>query len=367
MTSLFEPLRIRTMEFPNRAWMSPMCMYSADPAHPGEPTDFHYAHYRARAAGGAGLVMLEATGVTAEGRITPFDLGLWDDRQIPSFARVAAAIRDDGAVAGVQLAHAGRKASTDKPWHGGGYLGGTTPGGEPGLGWQPVGPSAVAFPGLPVPHELTRDEIAGVVEAFAAAARRALAAGFGVVEIHAAHGYLLHEFLSPVSNHRTDEYGGSLENRARIVLEVIDAVRRVWPADRPVFLRVSTTDWIEENPGDDRESWTLDQTVILARWAYQHGVDLVDASSGGIDVVPLPRSVDYQTSRAARLRREASGPVAGVGRIADAAQAQELVSNGQVDAVFLGHAMLRNPSWANAAALTLGASPRYVEQYAYAL
>ena len=218
-----------------------------------------------------------------------------------------------------------------------------------------------------MPHELTQEEIAGLVAAFADAARRAEAAGFDVVEIHAAHGYLLHSFLSPITNQRTDEYGGSLENRARFVIEIIDAVRAVWPEGKPVFLRVSTTDWVEENPEDNRGSWTLAQTVQLSKWAAEHGVDLIDASSGGLDIVPIPRDKDYQTRNAAVVRAETGALTAAVGRIDSPQLAEELVASGQADAVFLGRPLLSNPSWANDAALVLGASPRFIKQYAYTL
>ncbi|MGO1976484.1 NADH:flavin oxidoreductase/NADH oxidase [Brachybacterium tyrofermentans] len=363
MTTLFTPIQLRGLEIPNRAWMSPMCTYSADPsaAAAGRPTDFHLAHYSARAAGGAGLVVLEATGVAPEGRISPFDLGLWNDTQIPDFARVAAAIRAQGAVAGIQLAHAGRKASTGRPWEGGDWLGADA------LGWTPHGASPVAFPGGPVPQEMSREDIAAVVTSFADAARRALEAGFQVAEIHAAHGYLLHSFLSPLANQRTDEYGGDLAGRARLVLEVIDAVREVWPQDQPVFLRISTTDWVEENPEDARESWTYEQSAQLAAWAGEHGVDLVDASSGGSDVVPIPHEEDYQTRYAARLSRDTDVQVAAVGRVKNAARADQLIRDGEADAVFVGREMLRDPSWANHAARELGTTPRFIEQYAYAL
>jgi len=363
VTTLFTPLQLRGLEIPNRAWMSPMCTYSAaaEPATAGRPTDFHLAHYSARAAGGAGMVVLEATGVAPEGRISPFDLGLWEDAQIPDFARIASAIRAQGAVAGIQLAHAGRKASTGRPWEGGAWLG------TDEHGWMPYGASPVAFPGGPVPHELTREDIASVVRSFADAARRALEAGFQVAEIHAAHGYLLHSFLSPLTNHRTDEYGGDLAGRARLVLEVVDAVRAVWPQEMPVLMRISTTDWVEENPEDPRESWTYEQSAQLATWAGEHGVDLVDASSGGNDVVPVPHDVDYQTRYAARLRRDTPVAVGAVGRVKDAAQAEELLTSGQADAVLVGREMLRDPSWANHASRTLGAAPRFLEQYAYAL
>lgn len=369
MTSVFDPIQIRGIEIPNRVWMSPMCTYSAQPdgRFVGRPDDFHLAHYASRAAGGVGLVMVEATGVTRDGRISPYDLGLWDDDQIEAYARVARGIRRGGAVPGIQLGHAGRKASSDRPWSGGRFIAAGDPVGESGDGWPPVSASAIAFPGASVPHELTADDIATTVSAFADAARRADTAGFDVVEIHAAHGFLLHSFLSPVANRRTDEYGGSLENRARLVLEVVDAVRAVWPAHKPVFLRVSTTDWIEENPEDSRDSWTVAQTVQLSRWATARGVDLVDASSGGVDVVPIPADRDYQTRRAAIVRTESAVVTAGVGRVDTAAYAEELVARGSVDAVFIGRALLRNPSWANDAAVEMGATPRFIEQYAYAL
>ncbi|GAA2232796.1 NADH:flavin oxidoreductase/NADH oxidase [Rarobacter faecitabidus] len=338
-----------------------MCMYSADPApgRAGFPTDFHVAHYAARAAGGAGLVTVEATGVSPEGRISPYDLGLWDDAQISSFARLTAGIRAGGAVPAIQLAHAGRKAATDKPWLGGGSVS------ETDLGWLPIGPSPLAFPGLPVPAELSRDEISAVVAQFAAAARRADAAGFDVVEIHAAHGYLLHSFLSPISNKRADEYGGSLENRARIVLEVAGAVRAVWPESKPLFMRVSATDWIEENPHDSRDAWTVEQTTQLARWVAELGVDLIHVSSGGVDQVPVPNDVDYQTRLAAEIKRDANVLVGAVGRITTPQQAERLLAEGEADAIYVGREMLRTPSWANDAAIELGARPRFIEQYAY--
>ena len=340
-----------------------MCTYSAhpEPALAGRPNDFHLAHYASRAAGGAGLVMVEATGVVSEGRISPFDLGIWHDNQIEDFARLASAIKASGSVPAIQLAHAGRKASTDRPWLGGNPLG------EEEYGWSTFGPSQTAFPGYPEPQLMTKDQIDAVVDAFAQSARRALHAGFEVVEIHAAHGYLLHSFLSPVSNQREDEYGGSLENRCRIVLDIIDAVRQVWPSDRPVFLRVSTTDWINENPDDEREAWGVEDTVQLVGWALQHGIDLVDCSSGGTEPTPIPNSRDYQTANAARVRAEAGVPVAAVGRISDPIWAEELVSGGHADAVFIGRALLRDASWVNNAAIALGAQPRFVEQYDYAL
>lgn len=363
MSKLFDQLSIREVTIPNRVWMSPMCTYSAnpEPGEAGKPTDFHLAHYSSRAAGGAGLVVLEATAVAHVGAISPWDLGLWSNDHIKPHKRLADAIHANGAIAGVQLAHAGRKASTDLPWQGGGYVSPET------LGWQPVGPSPVEFPGMPAPEELSVENIHDVIQQFADAAVRADKAGFDVVEIHAAHGYLLHNFLSPISNKRTDAYGGSLENRARIVLEVIDAIRAVWPESKPVFMRISMTDWVEENPADDRKSWTMDQSAQLVKWASERGVDLIDASTGGVDIVPIPHDKDYQTAKATELRARTAVAIAAVGRIDDVATADTLVSSGDVDAVFLGRPLLKNPSWVNQAAEQLGAQPRFIQQYAYVL
>ncbi len=363
MTELFEPLTVRGTTIPNRVWMSPMCTYSAvsEGTDVGAPNDFHLAHYAARAAGGVGLAVVEATGVMPEGRISPYDLGLWDDAQVPAHRRLAAAIADAGALPGIQLAHAGRKASMERPWLGGEPV----PVAEGG--WPVVGPSAVAFPGYPEPSAMSLEEIAAVIGAWADAARRALEAGYEVVEIHAAHGYLLHSFLSPLSNTRTDNYGGSLENRSRIVLDVIDAVRRIWPEDKPVFLRISSTDWVSENPEDGREAWTLEDSIVLSRWAGQHGADLIDASSGALVPASIPHREDYQTFNAAQLKASGGTLVAAVGRITDPAAASELLSSGCADAVFIGRALLRDASWANNAAAVLGAKGRFIHQYDYAV
>ncbi|ALV46633.1 oxidoreductase [Arthrobacter alpinus] len=363
MTELFESLTLRGTTIPNRVWMSPMCTYSAFSEGPeiGAPNDFHLAHYASRAAGGVGLAVVEATGVLPEGRISPYDLGLWDDSQIPAHRRLAAAIAESGALPGIQLAHAGRKASMERPWLGGGPLA------EDEGGWPVAGPSAIAFPGYAEPAEMTLADIAAVVAAWAESARRALAAGYEVVEVHGAHGYLLHSFLSPLSNNRTDSYGGSLENRARIVLEVLDAVRSVWPEDKPVFLRISTTDWVAENPEDGRDAWTLADSIVLSRWASDHGADLIDASSGALVPAKIPHRDDYQTRNAAELKAASGTLVAAVGRISDPAVAQELLTSGSADAVFIGRALLRDASWANNAAAALGARGRFIRQYDYAV
>ncbi|MEU3510274.1 NADH:flavin oxidoreductase/NADH oxidase [Streptomyces longwoodensis] len=354
MSALFAPWTLRDVTIPNRVWMPPMCQYSAAPEGPGTgvPTDWHLAHYGARATGGTGLIIAEATAVSPEGRISPYDLGLWNDAQVEGFRRITRFLTEQGAVPAVQLAHAGRKASTDRTWEGGAPL---AP--EEG-GWRPVAPSALAFDERhPEPDELTVAQIGDVVQQFVDGARRALAAGFEVVELHGAHGYLIHEFLSPHSNHRTDAYGGSFENRARFALEVVDAVRAVWPEDKPLFFRVSATDWLEE------DGWTADDTVRLARDLHAHGVDLVDVSTGGNAPVRIPTGPGYQVPFAARVKAETPMPVAAVGLITDVEQAEKIVANGEADAVLLGRELLRNPSWARHAARALGAEVRVPHQY----
>ncbi|MFF7387741.1 NADH:flavin oxidoreductase/NADH oxidase [Streptomyces scabiei] len=355
MSALFEPYRLRELTIPNRVWMPPMCQYSAAPEGPlaGAPNDWHFAHYAARATGGTGLIIVEATAVSPEGRISPYDLGLWNDTQVEAFRRITGFLKGQGTVPAVQLAHAGRKASTDQPWRGG------APVGADAHGWQPVAPSSLAFDERhPVPDELTVDQIQDVVERFAEAARRALAAGFEVVEIHGAHGYLINEFLSPHSNRRTDSYGGSWENRIRLALEVVDAVREVWPAEKPLFFRVSATEWLEDG------GWTADDTVRLAAELKAHGVDLLDVSSGGnAPGVRIPVGPGYQVPFAARVRNESALPVAAVGLITEAEQAEKILANGEADAVLLGRELLRSPSWARQAARELGGEVHVPEQY----
>ncbi|GAA3291865.1 NADH:flavin oxidoreductase/NADH oxidase [Streptomyces cinereospinus] len=355
VSALFEPRTLREVTIPNRVWMAPMCQYSAAPEGPeaGVPTDWHFAHYAARAAGGTGLIVVEATGVSPQGRISPQDLGLWNDTQAEAFRRITRFLTAQGTVPAIQLAHAGRKASTGQPWKGG------APVGPEAHGWQPVAPSAVAFDERhPVPDELTVAQIAEITDQFAQAARRALAAGFDVVEVHGAHGYLINEFLSPHSNHRTDAYGGSYENRTRFALEVVDAVREVWPDDKPLFFRVSATEWLEDG------GWSADDTVRLARDLQAHGVDLLDVSSGGnASGVRIPAEPGYQVPFAARVKAETSLPVAAVGLITEAGQAEKIITNGEADAVLLGRELLRSPSWARRAARELGGEVRVPEQY----
>ncbi|WP_327240636.1 MULTISPECIES: NADH:flavin oxidoreductase/NADH oxidase [unclassified Streptomyces] len=361
MSVLFEPRTLRSLVIPNRVWMAPMCQYSAEAVGPnaGVATDWHFTHLAARAAGGTGLILTEATAVSPEGRISPADLGIWNDTQVAALRRITSFIKGQGSIAGIQLAHAGRKASTAAPWQGGG------PVGPDEHGWQPVAPSPLPFDeGHPVPHELTVDEIRGVVDQFREAARRALDAGFEVAEVHGAHGYLVGQFLSPHSNRRTDEYGGSFDNRVRFALQVVDAVREVWPEDLPVFFRISATDWLTENDEDDREGWTVDETVRLATELQAHGVDLLDVSSGGnAPNARITTGPGYQVPFAARVREETSLPVAAVGLITEPQQAEKIVADGQADAVLLGRELLRSPSWAQHAARELGGEVHRPAQY----
>ena len=346
---LFSTFQLRSVNFSNRIGVSPMCQYSSED---GFATDWHLVHLGSRAQGGAGLVILEASAVTPEGRISSGDLGIWKDAHIPALERIVKFIHSQGARAGIQLAHAGRKGSMSVPFAGERLL-------LPGEGgWQPVAPSALAFsPAYAVPHALELSEIAAIVEAFAQAARRALAAGFDFVEIHAAHGYLLHEFLSPLTNQRTDAYGGSFENRARLALEVVDAVRAVWPAHLPLLVRISATDWAEGG-------WNIEESVQLSRLFHERGVDLVDVSTGGlIPNAKIPVGPGFQVEFAARIRREAGIPTAAVGLITDPQQANEIVTNGEADIVLLAREMLRDPYWPVHAAAALEESASWPVQY----
>ena len=347
---LFAPLTLRGVTLRNRIALSPMCQYSAED---GMATDWHLVHLGARALGGAGLILAEATAVLSEGRISAGDLGLWRDDQVKPLARVARFVRDQGAVAGIQLAHAGRKASTARPWEGSVPLG-------PGAGgWTPVrGPSPVRFgEGYPIPEPLTVEELKGVVVAFARGAERALRAGFQVAEIHGAHGYLLHSFLSPLSNRRDDEYGGSFANRTRLVKEVVGAVRQVWPPDLPLLLRISCTDWVDGG-------WAPDESVALAREVKALGVDLVDCSSGGIHPAAAPpMEPNYQVPFAERVRREAEVPTGAVGLITDPHQADQIIRTARADLVLLGRKLLREPAWPLRAARALGQEVEWPAQY----
>lgn len=344
MTSLFSPLSLRDVTVRNRLWVSPMCQYSVE-AQDGVPTDWHLVHLGSMARGGAGLVMAEATAVVPEGRITPWDTGIWNDDQARAWSRIASFIRGQGAVPAIQLAHAGRKASTFRDWSGRGPV-------APGEGgWEPVAPSALAFEGLAEPRELSPAQITEVVSAFGSAAQRALDAGFEVLEIHAAHGYLLHEFLSPLTNLRTDEYGGSLENRARLILDVVREVRSIAGQGVPLFVRFSATDWVEP------EGWTVEQTEQVSAWARDAGADLIDVSSGGnIPHAVISTGPGYQVPFARAIKESTGMSVSAVGQIVDAHQAQEIVSSGQADAVMAAREFLRDPHFGLRAAYELGVS-----------
>lgn len=349
MSKLFSHFKLRDLEFKNRIFVSPMCQYSAKD---GLAETWHLVHLGARAVGGAGLVMVEATAVVAEGRISPFDLGLWSDRHAEALAPIAHFIREQGAVPAIQLAHAGRKASTDAPWLSRGALG------PDNGGWQVVAPSALPFsPTSPQPRELAEAELEGIVDAFVAAAKRALYAGFAVAELHMAHGYLLHQFLSPLSNRRSDKYGGSLENRARLPLQVARAVREVWPQNLPLFARISATDWVEGG-------WDLPQSLQLCHWLKETGIDLIDCSSGGlIPDAQIPAGPGFQTPFATAIRKKAGIAVGAVGLITAAEQAEQIVATGQADVIFLARELLRDPYWPLHAAKKLGAQVAWPAQY----
>lgn len=349
MAKLFSSFRLRDIEFRNRIFVSPMCQYSSQD---GSPTDWHLVHLGSRAVGGAALVMVEATAVSPEGRISPDDSGIWSDEHAQAFLPITRFIKAQGAVPAIQIAHAGRKASTDAPWRGGKPL-------KPGTGgWQPVAPSAVPFgPGYTEPHALTQAEIETVVQQFSDAAQRALTAGFEVIEIHMAHGYLLHEFLSPLSNQRTDEYGGSLANRMRLPLRIARTVREIWPGDRPVFVRISATDWVEGG-------WDLGQSIELAREFKAIGIDLIDCSSGAlVPEAKIPIGPGFQTPFATVIRREVGIATGAVGFIIDPAQAEQIVATGLADVVLVARELLRDPYWPLHAAQRLGIDIPWPPQY----
>ncbi len=351
MPHLFEPLKIRGVTLRNRIAVSPMCQYSCED---GLANDWHFVHLGSRAVGGAAVVFCEATAVLPEGRISPQDLGIWSDRHAEALARIVKFIHEQGSLAGIQLAHAGRKASTYRTWS---PKQGAIPPSDGG--WNNVlAPSAIKFQdNYPQPREITHDEIRAVTEAFAAAARRAHEAAFDIIEIHAAHGYLIHEFLSPFSNHRTDEYGGSFDNRARIARDVVKAVRGSWPETQPLFMRISATDWKEGG-------WDADQSVQLAREVKKLGVDLIDCSSGGvIPGVNIPVGPGYQTKFAEKIRREAEILTGSVGMITEPVQADHIIRTGQADIVLLAREMLRDPYWPLRAARELGHEASWPAQY----
>lgn len=352
--NLLSPYTLRGVTLRNRIVVSPMCQYSSVD---GFADDWHLVHLGSRAAGGAGLVFVEATAVTAQGRITPADNGIYHDGHVEMLSRIADFIHRMGSVAGIQIAHAGRKGSCQPPWQGGARIVNPEEGAYP-----VVAPSAIPFRETdPAPLALEDPGIRGIVEAFVAAARRAVAAGFRVIELHNAHGYLLHEFLSPLSNHRTDRYGGSFENRTRLTLEVVAAIRRVIPDSMPLLVRISSTDWLEGG-------WDLDQSIELARALKPLGVDLMDCSSGAlVPYAKIPISPGYQVPFAAAIREKADIPTGAVGKITDPHQANEIIVSGKADLALLAREMLREPYWPIKAALALGEPPAWPLQYGYAV
>jgi len=338
---LFQPLTIKSVTLCNRIGVSPMCEYSS---MDGAATDWHLVHLGSRAVGGAGLVMAEATAVSPEGRITPGDAGIWADKQIEPAARVSRFIKEHGAVPGIQIAHAGRKASAARPWEGGAHMA------DDAGGWPVIGPSALAFGGdlTKVPRPMDAADIARVQGEFVAAAQRSLTAGCEWLELHAAHGYLIHQFLSPISNQRADRYGGGFENRVRFLLETTRAVRAVWPERLPLAVRISCTDWVADG-------WDIEQSIELARHLKVEGVDLVDCSSGGTVLdAKIPAGAGYQVPFAERIRREAGVATAAVGCITDPTHADEIIRNGRADLVLLAREFLREPYWPRLAARALG-------------
>jgi len=349
MSRLFSPLTLRKVTFKNRIFVSPMCQYSSID---GLSNDWHLVHLGTRAVGGAALVMVEATAVSPQGRISPDDSGIWSDAHAEAFAPIARFIREQGAVAGIQLAHAGRKASTDRPWTGGYPLG------PEKRGWQPIAPSPVPFaPEHPMPREATKADLDEIQQQFVDAVKWAKIAGFQVVEIHMAHGYLLHEFLSPLSNHRKDEFGGSLENRMRFPLSVARAVRDAWPKDLPLFARISATDWVEGG-------WDLAQSVELCKRLKQIGVDLIDCSSGGsVPYAVIPAGPGFQTPFATAIRKEVGIATATVGFITDPVQAEQIIATDLADAVVLARELLRDPYWPLHAAKALKVDVAWPNQY----
>ncbi len=362
MSRLFRPVTVRGLTVRNRLWVAPMCQYSA---RDGMPGDWHHVHLAQFASGGAGVVMAEATAVVPEGRISPDDTGIWTDAQRDAWAPVVRSIRQRGAVAAIQLAHAGRKASTWSPFS---DRRGTVP--ADAGGWTTVAPSAVAYEGFDEPVALDAAGIDASVAAFASAAERSVTAGFEIIEIHAAHGYLLHQFLSPLSNRRTDEYGGSLENRARLLLRVIDAVRAAAP-DTPLMVRFSATDWVagpgsESSAESSNAGWDVAQTAIVARWAADHGADVMDISSGGLVAHQrITTGPGYQVPFAREVRRDAGVMVSAVGEITSGAQAEQILADGDVDVITAGREWLRDPHFALRAAAELGEGadlwpPQYV-------
>ncbi|WP_245128593.1 NADPH dehydrogenase NamA [Mucilaginibacter straminoryzae] len=349
MTNLFSPIQIKNLNLKNRIVVSPMCEYSATD---GFANNWHLVHLGARAIGGAALIITEAIAVSPEGRISYSDLGIWKDEHLDKLKEIIDFVHEQGTLFGFQLAHAGRKASHDKPWKGGKQIPA-----EDENGWQTFGPSPVAFTeGEELPVELDKAGIQKVLEDFKAAAVRADKIGADVLEIHGAHGYLMHQFYSPLSNHRTDEYGGSFENRVRFLLETVEAVQEVWPKEKALFVRISATDWTEGG-------WTIDDSVKLAALLKAKGVDLVDTSTGGNALARIPLKPGYQVEFAERIKKEAGILTGAVGLITNAAQAEEILSSGQADLIFMARELLRDPHFPLRAAHELGEKIKWPSQY----
>lgn len=353
MAKLFESLALRQVEFRNRIWVSPMCQYSSQE---GMPTDWHLVHYGSRAVGGAGMVFVEATAVAPEGRISPDDLGIWSEAHTAPFQKIARFIKSQGAVAGIQLAHAGRKGSTAAPWNGGRKVA------VENGGWQPVAPSALPFAAdYPQPRQMTKSDLDQAINDFRTAAQRSVAAGFEVIEVHVAHGYLCHQFLSPLSNARTDEWGGSLQNRMRFPLQVAQAVRETVPSNLPVFVRISATDWA---PG----GWDLEQAIEFCKALKKVGIDLIDVSSGGnVEDAKVPLAPGFQVPFAAAIREQVAMPTATVGLITEPQQAEDILQQGKADAILIGREFLRDPYFVLHAAQHLQATTDVPKQYARAI
>ena len=342
-------IKIRNVEFKNRIFVSPMCQYSSTD---GMPNDWHLVHLGSRAVGGAGCVIAEATAVSPEGRISPDDLGIWDDKFIDSFKRITDFIKSQGSVPGIQLAHAGRKASTYSPWKGNAALSK-----EDGA-WQTLAPSAIPFASnFPFPKEMTKEDISTLIRQFQEAAERSIRAGFEVIEIHMAHGYLIHQFLSPISNKRNDEYGGDLANRCRLALEVAKSVKEIIPDGIPLFVRLSCTDWIQDG-------WDIEQTIQLAKWLKDIGVDLIDCSSGGnVADAQIPAGIGYQIPFAERIKKDVGILTGGLGFITSPEQAEQIISTNQADVVLVGREFLRDPYWTLHSAKVLNADIEWPKQY----
>jgi 2,4-dienoyl-CoA reductase-like NADH-dependent reductase (Old Yellow Enzyme family) len=345
MSKLFTPLKIRNIELKNRIAVSPMCQYSSND---GIPTDWHLVHLGSRAVGGAGLILTEATAVSPEGRISPDDLGIWNDEQANAYKRITSFIKSQNSVPGIQLAHAGRKASTYSPWKGNGEVR------VEDDGWKTLAPSPISFAeNFPHPKEMSKEDIKLVINQFSKAAKRSIEAGFEVIELHFAHGYLVHEFLSPISNQRKDNYGGTLENRCRFAIEIAKSVRQVIQDSTPLFARISSTDWVDGG-------WDIDQSIQLAKWLKAVGVDLIDCSSGGnVPNAKIPTAPGYQIPFSERIKKEIGILTGGVGLITTAEQAEEIISSEKADIVLLAREMLRDPYFALHAAKKLNVNLEY--------